>query len=56
MQQYRSQTTRRTTWRGSAVRAACLLAAALSLAGCVVYPAWGPGYGPHWHPWHGYYR
>jgi hypothetical protein len=42
----RSQNTRKT-----AIRAICLLAAALGLSGCVVYPA----YGPHWHPWHGYY-
>ena len=42
---------RRTAWTKPIARAACLVAVALSLGGCVVYPA----YGPHWHPW-GYYR
>ena len=44
---------RRTAWSRPATRAICLLAAALSLGGCVVYPY--PAYAPHWRPWPGYY-
>ena len=54
MQENRISNRRRTAWRRPATRAICLLAAAVSLAGCVVYPA-GPYYGPHWRPWPGYY-
>jgi hypothetical protein len=54
MQSHRSHNSRNVAWRRHATRAACLLAAALSLGGCIVYPA-GPGYGPHWRPWPGYY-
>jgi hypothetical protein len=43
---------RPTAWTKPIARAVCLLAMALSLSGCVVYPA----YGPYWHPGHGYYR
>ena len=35
---------------GRIMRIACLVAAAISLAGCIVVPAGGP----HWHPY--YYR
>ena len=54
MQSHRSHNSRNVASRRHATRAACLLAAALSLGGCIVYPA-GPGYGPHWRPWPGYY-
>lgn len=40
----------RASWTRRAMRMACVVAAAISLAGCVVVPA----YGPHWHPY--YYR
>jgi hypothetical protein len=43
--------TRRTTWTRPITRFACLLAVAVSLGGCVIYPA----YGPHWRPYPGYY-
>ncbi len=54
MQYRHPQHSRRAAWRRPATQAICLLALALSLGGCIVYPA-GPGYGPHWRPWPGYY-
>jgi hypothetical protein len=38
---------------GGAGRLGALIGLLLALAGCVVVPAYGPGY---YHPYHGYYH
>jgi len=45
------QQSRQIPWTRPALRAICLLAAVAGLAGCVVYPA----YGPYWRPRPHYY-
>jgi hypothetical protein len=39
---------------GGTGRLAAIICLLLTLAGCVVAPAYGPG--PYYHPYHGYYH